>query len=679
MKKKKNNKKSINTMTKIFNILIIVSSIFLIYTISLISKIETAIITSGIIVLIIVDIFLLIFINKLLKKQTLLKYIAFILLSSLLIAGQTTVGYFIYKTYSSVTGMNKSNITYTSALVIMNKNDYTIEDLKDKKIGIVEDKTSIDGYIIGTEIIEDKKLEENNTIINYDSNSALIADLYNETIDAIIISENYPTMFKSIEEYKKIEEETKIIFTKSKKLNKKQIAKYTGEEIKNFNSKTSINEPFTVLVMGVDTVGVELSKNSSGNGDALMLITFNPKTLNATILSIPRDSYVPIACFANQKENKITHAAWNGESCMIKTIENFTGINIDYYIKINFKGVVNLVNALGGIDVDVPIEFCEQDSNRNFGNQQCLKEGFQTINGEQALALARHRKTLLTGDLQRGQNQQLVIMGIANKIKSIKSANQALKILDSLSKSIDTNFTTEQMLSGYEIAKAIIATSSSGNLINMQQLYLSGSSQYIYDESMQLELYNYIVNKSSLKQVVNAMKKNLGQASAETTKTMNFNIEEKFEMTTIGTDNLMATQLFTLLPNFTGKTIEYAKSWLSQYNINVNIEEVETTEQEEGTIISQSLPSGKRVDYINSSGITFKVAIYGENEENDEDIENNENNENEENNEDNNDENNNENENNENENNNENPEDTPNEDTPNEETTPEETEPGTNE
>ena len=618
MKKKnnnKNNKKSINIITRIFNILSIASTIFLIYAISLISKIETAIIIASIIVLLITDLFLIIFINKLIKKQTLIKYIIFILLSSLLIAGQTTVGFFITKTFSSVTSMNKSSITYTSAVVIMNKDDYSIEDLKDKKIGIVEDTTSIDGYIIGTEIIKEKKLEENNTIIKYDSNSALIADLYNGTIDVIIISDNYTGMFKSIEEYKKIEEETKIIYEKSKKLNKKEIAKYTGEETKTFNSSASITEPFTVLVMGVDSTAATLSKNASGNGDALMLITFNPKTLNATILSIPRDSYVPIACFANQKENKITHAAWNGEGCMIKTIENFTNIPIDYYIKINFKGVVNLVNALGGIEVDVPMEFCEQDSNRDSRNEQCLKEGLQTINGEQALALARHRKTLLTGDLQRGKNQQLVIMGIANKIKSIKSANQALNILKSISESIDTNFTTEQMLSGYEIAKAIIATSSSDNLINMQQLYLSGSSQYIYEESMQLELYNYIINQSSLKQVVKAMKKNLGESSTDIVKTMDFNIEEKFEMTTIGTDNLMATELFTLLPNFTGKSIDYATSWLSQYNIKVNIEEVETTETEEGIIISQDLPSGKRVDYINSNGITFKVAKYGTSDE----------------------------------------------------------------
>ena len=106
-------------------------------------------------------------------------------------------------------------------------------------------------------------------------------------------------MFTSLEEYKNIGTETKIIATKEKTLTKEEIAKYTGEEMVNINQSNQITEPFTVLLMGIDSTEETLSKNATGNGDALMLVTFNPKTLNATILSIPRDSYVPIACFTN--------------------------------------------------------------------------------------------------------------------------------------------------------------------------------------------------------------------------------------------------------------------------------------------------------------------------------------------------------------------------------------------
>ena len=91
--------------------------------------------------------------------------------------------------------------------------------------------------------------------------------------------------------------------------------------------------------MGVDSEAEDIS-NAAFNGDALMLITFNPKTLSTTILSIPRDSYVPIACFPGQKRNKITHAAWYGETCMIDTIENLFDIPIDYYQLISGESIL---------------------------------------------------------------------------------------------------------------------------------------------------------------------------------------------------------------------------------------------------------------------------------------------------------------------------------------------------
>ena len=132
-------------------------------------------------------------------------------------------------------------------------------------------------------------------------------------------------------------------------------------------SNKKLDEPFTVLLMGVDSTLNSINTNTAFNGDTLMLITFNPKTLNATIFSIPRDLYVPITCRNNGKA-KINSSSVGGVSCVIDTIENLVDIKIDYYSKINFKGVVDLVNALGGIDVNVTYSFCEQDSKRSFKN-----------------------------------------------------------------------------------------------------------------------------------------------------------------------------------------------------------------------------------------------------------------------------------------------------------------------
>ena len=599
--KRSRSKKAIKVISVLFIIVQLLAMFTLLYSIYIIKGIETELRYVFMVLVGIINIISIVLTTKLLKKEKQSKFFIFVIIASIFIFAQAIGSYYILKTYSTLNSMNKNEITYTTAFVTLKGSKIKdISSIKDLKIGIVDDKTSIEGYVIGKEVIKENSLEKNNTLVDYEDFTALVKGLYSKDIDIMIVSEDYVSMFDEINEYKNIAKETKVVYKKEMTYTKDEIAKLTGEDT-NISSSDKIDKPFTVLVMGIDSTAPTLKKNASGNGDALMLLTFNPKTLNATILSIPRDTYVPIACFANQKENKITHAAWNGASCMIKTIENFTGINIDYYVKVNFQGVVKLVNAMDGIEVDVPLDFCESNSNRATSKDKliCLKEGKQTLNGEQALALARHRKTLLTGDLQRGVNQQLVIQGMLNKVKSIKSAGQMLKILDMVSQNIDTSFTTNQILSFYDIAKNLVLTSSeSSNLINIRQLYLSGSSQMIYDERSGLVLYNYIPNKSSLNQIVKAMKDNLSSKPNLDVKRMDFNIEEEYKMETIGTDNLSATSTYTLLPNFVGKSESYAVNWLRSNGVSYEIKENIITSGSDGIVTDQSYPQNKRIDLM---------------------------------------------------------------------------------
>ena len=601
-------KGKLNKFKKVINItsiIMFISFLFLSYSILLISGVETELRYIGIGILLLINLIVIFVLRKMIKKKKIGRYILYFIILLILTVGQATLGYFVYKTYSSINNINKDKITYSTSLVV--KTDSKIKDLndlKDKKIGILNDKKDIDNHILGMELIKNEKLNDKNTIIDYDDLSSLISDLYKKKLDAIIISSNYKVMFKTIETYSKIDEETKVLKSLEKTYKKSEINKITGEEDITLNKNSSITEPFTLLLMGVDATGDKLDKNSTGNGDSLMLITFNPKTLNATILSIPRDSYVYIPNMG--KENKITHAAWGGTNHMIRTIENFTDVKINYYMKINFRGVVKLVDALGGVYIDVPTDMCTDNSFR-YG-KICLKKGYQKLNGEQALSFARNRYAFATGDLQRGVNQQIVVQAMLNELKNIKSASQALTILDTVSESMDTNFTTKQLLSFYDIFKTVLETSSTdSNLINIQQLYLAGASQNIYDERAERILYNYIPNQTSLNKIKDAMKKNLSTTTKTMIKEMDFDIEDKFEMTTIGKTGLSATKLYTLLPNFVGKNIDYAKSWLNSNGITDIKIEYEESDKADGTILTQSLPEAKRVDYI-KDGITFKVA-----------------------------------------------------------------------
>lgn len=354
----------------------------------------------------------------------------------------TTLG----KTLDKLGNFSTNKTTYSTSLVTLSTNKATdLAGLGKKEIGMIKDKKSVDGYEIPQEVIKDKSIK--NKIKYYDSYPALLDALIEKKIDFIFLPTNYVVMFQNMEAYEDLDKTTKIIFTQKK-------------EIKNVSKAgKKLTEPFTVLLMGVDSEEEDV-RNSAYNGDSLMVITFNPKTLNTTIMSIPRDTYVPIACFANQRKNKITHAAWYGEDCVIKTIEGFTGITIDYYAKINFKGVVKLVDTLGGIDVNVPRGFCEQDSDRNFNNLQCLKAGQQKINGEQALAWARHRKSAGFDDFVRGQNQQEVVKGILNKLKTINSLDMLYKLLDTLGNSMETNMSRDEILSLYNVGKDILLKSN---------------------------------------------------------------------------------------------------------------------------------------------------------------------------------------------------------------------------
>jgi len=608
IKEKKN--KSWIYILGILTLLNFVAATYFIYSLLLLSGIET-IIRYGIMAFTIVMalIFLNLWMNTVIKNKNIwnILFLIFIIIS---VTVQIFVGYNIIRIYNPISEINKANIEYTSSLITLK--DIEIESVKDideMTIGMISKDEGYEDNAIGKLIIKENKLKDNNKIKEYSDYVEMLNALYAKEIDAVIISSNYKVMFNTIEKFANIENDTKVIISQSKKFEK--------ESTTAVSKKNIIKEPFTVLLMGVDSEHDGLDKDAAFNGDSLMLITFNPNTLNATVLSIPRDTYVPIACFRNQKKNKITHAAWQGVSCMEKTIENFTDIEIDYYVKMNFKGVVDLVDALGGIEIDVPIKFCEQNSDRAWGNSTiCLNKGVQTLNGEQALALARHRKTLTLGDIQRGQHQQLVVQGMLNRLSTIDSLDKVNNILATISNNMDTNISTNQILSFYNVGKDVLlksAHTTSEDLISMEKLYLDGYTKMIYDEDFGLNLSNYIYYKSSLKAVTDAMKVNLGLQEAEMVKTFDFSIHEVYEEKTIGQGETDSNSTITTLPSFIGDSKSYVTSWANARGIKVSFTDVKKGDQyykdsyNEGQVASQSIPSGTEMDKVKS--ITFGIIV----------------------------------------------------------------------
>ncbi len=594
-------------ITLIITLILLGSTAFLIYNVLLLKSIETVLRIMAIVVLCIVNLILVILAIRFLKHFKKIKLIIVLVIMLILTGLAGFVSYNINKVYNSLSKVSDTSdyTTYSASLITLKDNKAeNLSDIDDETLGILSDESSIEGNIIPNEVIEKKNLS--NKTESYDSYITMIDDLKAGKINFIFVPTNYSIMYASMEGYEDLADTTKIIYTQTKKVKKEK------EEVA---QTKPITEPFTILLMGVDSENEGIA-NSAFNGDSLMVITFNPKNLTTTMLSIPRDSYVPIACFNNQRKNKITHAAWKGEECMQSTIENLLDINIDYYVKINFKGVVKLVDTLGGVEIDVPYNLCEQNSNRQWGsNTVYIEQGHQTLNGEQALAYARNRHpnpskcsskwtNYTSNDFIRGQHQQEVVTALLNKFKSVKSLDTIYNLLDTISANMSTNMGTEQILSLYNVFKDISAKSGESNdiadLLGMQKLYLNGYDQRIYDYGgTNLSLYNYVLYDDSVKAVSEAMKVNLGLKKAKTVKSFSFNINNPYEEEVIGKDKTSETSL-VLVPNFVGKSLSYVNSFCGANGIKVNVNGSAT-----GTVISQNVPAGANVEDVGSITVTL--------------------------------------------------------------------------
>lgn len=202
-------------------------------------------------------------------------------------------------------------------------------------------------------------------------------------------------------------------------------------------------EPFVIYLGGMDE-GDDPSIN--GRCDVNILLLVNPKVNKITTISIPRDSYVPNPALGYASD-KLTHLGNHGPENSIAGLEAFTGIDIDYYAKVNFFSVIEIVDAIGGVDVDVQLDFCEQDEYRNKdeAHQICLSAGEQHLNGQQALAYSRHRKTETWGTQGREYAQTQIIEAIINKLTTVEGASNVNAVMNIAQKYVSTNIPMEQL------------------------------------------------------------------------------------------------------------------------------------------------------------------------------------------------------------------------------------------
>lgn len=303
--------------------------------------------------------------------------------------------------------------------VLENSSYNKLEDLKGKKVGLYQ---SLNSEKAGSELKNKIDFE----IIEYTDVEKMFESLNNDEINAIIISSSVKNLLDT--ELNDINIKIKSIYNFKISIEKNDIVKVVNVT----------NTPFNVYIAGGDGYG---SIDYTFNTDVNMVATINPTTRKILLTSIPRDYYVNLVGQGPNAYDKLTHAGYYGIEESVKTVENLLDIDINYYVKINFSTIQGIVDAIGGVDVYSDYDFYEQA----YGLYH-FTIGNNHLDGKQALAFARERKSFATGDVQRVKNQQKVVEAIINKVTSSTALISSYdRILDTVSENLDTNMPSKDI------------------------------------------------------------------------------------------------------------------------------------------------------------------------------------------------------------------------------------------
>ena len=231
-------------------------------------------------------------------------------------------------------------------------------------------------------------------------------------------------------------------------------------------------QPFTVFISGIDSYG-DISSMTRGRSDVNMLATINPNTHEILLTSIPRDYYVQLHGTTGTRD-KLTHAGIYGIQMSMQTLEDLLGIEINYYVKVNFSTVTKLVDTIGGIDV-----YSDQSIRPWTNPKITIPKGNVHMDGAMALAFARERKSYSTGDRHRVQNQQDVISAIIKKVSSSSVIlTKYSEILSDLADCLSTNIGKDEISSLVKLQLDEMPSWQIG------QYSLNGSDAHDYTYSM---------------------------------------------------------------------------------------------------------------------------------------------------------------------------------------------------
>lgn len=409
----------------------------------------------------------------------------------------------VNKNVTKITGEKKEEEVSASLVIYSGTSGDPITDVKDlegRRVGVAKGTK--------TEEIAKTKLSSSNINVEYvevNGYTDLLSNLITGAVDCAVLPVNYQSQFEEDENLSAYLPDTQSILDFSETITS------TSEAGAN---KDITKEPFTVLVTG----------ENEGLADSIILMSVNPISMKVTMTSIARDSYVPISCYGSSEKINAAHAS--SESCMVKTVENLMGIDIDYTIEFNFASVVQVVDAVGGVVVDVPVSFDAQCWNIYTDELAVFRiEAGDNVylDGARALGFVRERMAFPDGDFARQRHQQEVMEQIIQKIMSSKDPQMFLNVLDAAGDNIKTNFTVEQMTGFINYAlqksKRYYDSNNISGLFDFESSRVYGYAANLWNSSLQMDLWIYRLFNGSIQDCANAIKRNLSTTATPDTPT----------------------------------------------------------------------------------------------------------------------------------------------------------------
>lgn len=357
----------------------------------------------------------------------------------------------------------------------------SVQDLASKKIGILNDESSKIGYIYPKSIIEEAEI--NVKFVEYESYIDSIQALINKKVDLIVLPGGFEKTFNNIDG-----------FDLDVSLLKSQLEIIKKEKSDLFSEHQDI---LNLVLIGGDNP-IEGNSTSGFNYDVIIVVSYNFKTQESALISIPRDSYILNAC--TNKKDKITHTGWYGAECLTKTLTKYLGIEIDKYMLIDFEGLIDVVDSIGGVTINVDQRIEEQDENRNFDNMIVIEAGEQKLNGREALAYLRHRKTLVDGVYGRSNHQEQFILAMINQLAKPSSWFRINGFLRTVQDSVLTNLSGNSLITYYNDASLILSQKGVEALMP-ERLEFKTQDAMIYTPSFGKNLYYTIIESKSLNEV----------------------------------------------------------------------------------------------------------------------------------------------------------------------------------